>query len=67
MPEIKFNAICYNPKPSPTPSAPPKTATAVRSIPTTFSSNRKNHHEDGDFEQLCRHFSGPRVERLLCA
>jgi hypothetical protein len=41
MPEIKFDAIRYNPKPSPTPSAPPKTASAVRSIPTTFNSNKK--------------------------
>jgi hypothetical protein len=33
--------------------------------PHHVQQQQKNHHEDGDFEHLCRHFAGPRVERLL--
>ncbi len=41
MPETKLAAICCRPRPIPTPKAPPRTATAVRSMPMIDMRRRK--------------------------
>ncbi len=40
MPEMKFEAMACRPKPRPTPTAPPNTASAVRLTPITCRSSR---------------------------
>ena len=40
-PEIKLDAICCKPNPSPTPTAPPTIANALKSMPNKLSSSSK--------------------------